>query len=245
MATLSYKFTNDKGSYFTATITYTTSETNEGYTVSVNKVKYSNVVQSSTDNVAGVVALSMVAISGQLLTFNGQTIVEFSGSVGTEKTLSGSKTIEKTHSKQTVLLAYKMSNSSSNLKSINITINAKPSYVITYNANGGLDAPASQIKWYGETLTLQSGKPTRKLYVFKCWNTAIDGSGVNYKQSDSYTANSAAILYAQWERRNRVKIYDDNGNVRVGKVTVYDDNGNSKDCIISVYDSDGNKRYTQ
>lgn len=245
MATLSYKFTNDKGSYFTATITYTTSETIEGYIVAVIKVKYSDVVWSSTDNAAGVAALASVAASEQLLTFNGQTIVKFSGSVDTEKKLSGLTTVKKTHSKQTALLAYKMSNSSSNLKSINITINAKPSYVITYNANGGLDAPASQIKWYGETLTLQSGKPTLKNAKFKCWNTAIDGSGVNYKPSDSYRANSAAILYAQWERRNRVKIYDDNGNVRVGKVTVYDDNGNSKDCIISVYDSDGNKRYTQ
>ena len=37
-------------------------------------------------------------------------------------------------------------------------------YTISYNANGGSGAPASQTKTYGTTLTLSSTKPTRSGY---------------------------------------------------------------------------------
>lgn len=79
-----------------------------------------------------------------------------------------------------------------------ITIPAKPSYSVTFNANSGSGAPSAQTKWYNESLTLSSTKPTRTNYVFKNWNTKSDGSGTAYASGASYTGNAALALYAQW-----------------------------------------------
>ena len=79
-----------------------------------------------------------------------------------------------------------------------ITIPARPSYSVTFNANGGSGAPSAQTKWYNESLTLSSTKPTRTNYVFKNWNTKSDGSGTAYASGASYTGNAALALYAQW-----------------------------------------------
>ena len=82
--------------------------------------------------------------------------------------------------------------------STNISISAKPSYAVSYNANGGSGAPSSQTKWYGESLTLSSSVPSRSNYVFKNWNTAANGSGTAYAKGATYTGNAALTLYAQW-----------------------------------------------
>ena len=78
------------------------------------------------------------------------------------------------------------------------TVDALASYNVTYNANGGSGAPATQKKYYGQTLTLSSTKPTRTNYVFKNWNTASGGTGTTYNPGASYTSNAALTLYAQW-----------------------------------------------
>lgn len=88
------------------------------------------------------------------------------------------------------------------------SISAKPSYAISYNANGGSGAPTGQTKWYGEDINLQAGKPTRTGYVFKCWNTKQNGTGTNYNPSQKYTGNSGLTLYAIW---NPVIYYNANG----------------------------------
>lgn len=80
----------------------------------------------------------------------------------------------------------------------NVTVPAWTSYTISYNANGGTGAPASQTKWKDQTLTLSSTTPTRTGYTFSKWNTKSDGSGTSYSSRGSYTANSAATLYAIW-----------------------------------------------
>lgn len=103
-------------------------------------------------------------------------------------------------------------------------------YTISYDANGGKDAPSSQTKIYDQTLTLSSDVPTRantiigsytvtlnanggsvspaslttnltSSYSFKNWNTAANGSGTSYAPGASYTANAALTLYAQWDSR--------------------------------------------
>lgn len=72
-------------------------------------------------------------------------------------------------------------------------------YTITYNANGGSGAPAKQTKTYGKTLTLSSTIPTRTNYNFKGWATSASATTATYTAGGSYTANSAATLYAVWE----------------------------------------------
>ena len=80
---------------------------------------------------------------------------------------------------------------------VSITIPPKPSYAVTYNANGGSGAPAGQTKWSGENLTLQSGIPTRSGYDFLGWATSSGGSVV-YAAGATYTGNAALTLYAVW-----------------------------------------------
>lgn len=84
-------------------------------------------------------------------------------------------------------------------------------YTISYNANGGSGAPASQTKIYGTTLTLSSTKPTRTGYTFQGWGTSASDTSVNYNPGGSYTANSAATLYAIWKINTYTVSYDANG----------------------------------
>lgn len=94
----------------------------------------------------------------------------------------------------------------------------KRTYTVSYNANGGTGAPASQTKTYGTNLTLSSTIPTRAGYAFKGWATSSTGA-VAYPAGGTYTANSAITLYAVWEAAGAIKIgsystirCDENGN---------------------------------
>ena len=84
------------------------------------------------------------------------------------------------------------------------------SYSIAYNANGGSGAPSTQTKYYGNNIALSSSKPTRANYVFVNWNTKADGTGTTYNPGDTYTANAALTLYAQWHEPYYIR-YDANG----------------------------------
>ena len=73
-------------------------------------------------------------------------------------------------------------------------------YKITYNANGGSGAPSAQTKTYGKNLTLSTTKPTRAGYTFLGWSTSSTAISATYSAGGSYTANSAATLYAVWSQ---------------------------------------------
>ena len=95
----------------------------------------------------------------------------------------------------------------------NVTVPAWTSYTVSYNANGGTGAPSKQTKWKDQALTLSSTKPTRTGYTFSKWNTKSDGSGTSYSSGGSYTANSAATLYAIWtENKLTVNYYSNYAN---------------------------------
>lgn len=99
---------------------------------------------------------------------------------------------------------------------------------ITYDANGGADAPASQSGYAGTSLALSTTKPSKAdttstvtltydkvedgatlskssdtvtktaTYTFTKWNTAADGSGTNYEPGQTITLSSDMTLYAQY-----------------------------------------------
>lgn len=94
-----------------------------------------------------------------------------------------------------------------------ITVPAKPSYTITYNANGGSNAPGKQIKVHDANLVLSSGKPTRSGYIFEGWATTSSGSVV-YKPGDTYKSNKNITLYAIWQQSTFTIAYDANGGIR-------------------------------
>lgn len=95
---------------------------------------------------------------------------------------------------------------------VTVTIPAKPSYAVTYNANGGSNGPAAQTKWYGDALKLSTTQPTRTGYTFTGWNTAANGSGTPYTGGTNYTDNAALTLYAQWTINTYAVTYDGNTN---------------------------------
>lgn len=118
-------------------------------------------------------------------------------------------TINKTHSAQTITGYAYVSGAVSGTTyygkvsqaAASITIPAKTSKTISYNANGGSGAPAAQTKWYGETLTLSSTRPTRANYNFKGWSTSSTATTAAYQPGANYTANPSdnVVLYAVWE----------------------------------------------
>lgn len=78
------------------------------------------------------------------------------------------------------------------------TVIVSSPYTITYNANGGSNAPAAQTKSYNINRTLSADEPTRDGYKFLGWNTSADGSGTSYAAGATYSANATVTLYAQW-----------------------------------------------
>ena len=95
--------------------------------------------------------------------------------------------------------------------SFNVNVPAWTSYKITYSANGGTGAPGQQTKWKDQTLTLSSTKPTRNGYSFLGWSTSSTATTATYSAGGSYTANSAATLYAVWKANTYKVTYNANG----------------------------------
>ncbi len=96
-----------------------------------------------------------------------------------------------------------------------------PQYVITYNANGGQDAPASQNKLEGVDIALASDEPTRLGYAFNGWSTTSNGT-VEYTSGATYSANESTTLYAVWSEETYVITYDlDGGTVAAANPTSY------------------------
>ena len=140
------------------------------------------------------------------------------GKVGTYDICSGTVTINKTTSAQSISFkvsfafnltwsgVYKGTLSASG----SISVAAKTSYTITYDANGGTGAPSAQTKWHGTNITIPSTKPTRTGYSFQGWATSSTGSKA-YDPGDSYSGNANATLYAVWKANTYSVTYDANG----------------------------------
>ena len=92
-----------------------------------------------------------------------------------------------------------------------ISVGAKTSYKISYNANGGSGVPSAQTKWHGTDITLSSTKPSRTGYTFSKWNTNASGTGTAYNPGATYSTNVAATLYAIWSQITYQVTYNANG----------------------------------
>jgi len=96
-------------------------------------------------------------------------------------------------------------------------------YPITYNANGGNDAPSAQTKYKDVMLTLRSEKPWRTGYSFANWKAS---NGSTYSPGANYGANEQTTLTAQWTANTYIIKYNANGgNGTIGDQSVaYDQN---------------------
>ena len=82
---------------------------------------------------------------------------------------------------------------------------------ITFDANGGTGEMEPQTFTIGTAQTLTANAFTKENNWFTGWNTAIDGQGTTYTDSQEITATENMTLYAQW----KLSIGETNGHVWV------------------------------
>lgn len=161
------------------------------------------------------------------IVIGGATVEEgtynINGKVGTNTVGNGgSVTINKTTAAQTITFSVSFAFNvtwggtygGTKSASGSISVGAKTSYTISYNANGGSGAPASQTKWHGTALTLSGTKPTRTGYAFKGWALTKEAANAGtwyYQPGSSCGRNENTTLYAVWEANTYTVSYNANG----------------------------------
>lgn len=152
---------------------------------------------------------------------DGNTVKTGSFAIGgktTQNIATGTVTITKGTSPKSIALAltfvmnftWKSVYGSTKSASGSITVGAKTSYKISYNANGGSGAPSAQTKWHGTNIKLSTTKPTRAGYIFKGWSKTASGS-VAYAAGATYSTNATVTLYAVWQAVTYKVTYNSNG----------------------------------
>ena len=155
------------------------------------------------------------------VTIDGSSVGPFTfainGKTGTHTVATGTKTVNKSTSSRNVAfsisvpmnLTWSGSYGGTMSGSGSISISAKTSYTISYNANGGSGAPGSQTKWAGTNITLSSNKPTRTGYSFLNWLSSAQNTTFNPGATYSYDASTT--MKAQWKANTYTVSYNANG----------------------------------
>lgn len=96
----------------------------------------------------------------------------------------------------------------------NVTLYAiwkEKTYTITYDANKGTGAPASQEKIHGKNLTLSLRIPIRTGHTFKGWGTSKTATTKSYDAGGTFTTDADTTLYAVWNVNTYKITYNANG----------------------------------
>lgn len=95
--------------------------------------------------------------------------------------------------------------------------NVVKTWSITYNANGGSNAPAKQTANVGQSITITYSKPTRSGYTFLGWSTWSGATEPEsaYTPGYSYMSEYDTTLYAVW-KQNQVTQYSLSFNLQGG-----------------------------
>ena len=80
-------------------------------------------------------------------------------------------------------------------------------YFVTYDANGGENAPDKQNKRPETELSLTEAAPVRVGYTFLGWSSDKDSDNPEYTAGASYTADEDITLYAVWKVNTYKLIY--------------------------------------
>lgn len=182
----------------TATLSWTLKWVTHGYTV------------SGSDSKSYTVKINGSVVASGTCSINGKTSYTIK---------SGTVTINKSTATKSIPLSLSFDMSyywgstygGTKTASGSISIGAKKSYKISYNANGGSGEPSSQTKWHGTDIKLSTTKPSRTGYTFSKWNTNSAGSGTSYNSGATYSTNAAATLYAIWNQITYTVSYNANG----------------------------------
>lgn len=89
--------------------------------------------------------------------------------------------------------------SNGDMKTIETKFTILDTYEVSYDANGGSGAPASQTKVYGEGLGISSTEPVWEDHEFLGWSTVQGSSFPEYAPSTVFSKNKNTKLYAVWE----------------------------------------------
>lgn len=194
MSTLSFSAANGMKSK-SYVLTYSVSSSSTATTVTLTSVS----CESSTWTGADLTVFFYADSTSTLITSFADTL-----SPNQTKSINKTHSWNKTTSAQTkrlyVYVSAYVNGSYTNYgqASVEISVPALASYNVTYNANGGSGAPATQKKYYGVNLTLSVVKPTRSGFSFVKWFTKADGTGTGYNPGATYSSNAALNLYAKW-----------------------------------------------
>ena len=201
-------YSNSSGVYFRTKCDYTVTSSTTSVTVSGTiQLQYYGTYNSSYAHLG-----AMGKISSDYVSFSTDSVSPDAGkSTWTNVGNSKSFTFSNPKNESAYVKTYSVSCGiigEGNYNTFSVSVPALASYNVTYNANGGSGAPATQKKYYGKTLTLSSVKPTKTGYSFWHWNTTSSNSGTTYNSGGSYTSNAGATLYAIW---NPIIYYNGNG----------------------------------
>lgn len=85
--------------------------------------------------------------------------------------------------------------------------NVVKTWSITYNANGGSNAPAKQTANVGQSITITYSKPTRSGYTFLGWSTWSGATEpeIAFTPGYSYKSDYNFTLYAVWKEKGKPK----------------------------------------
>ena len=87
-------------------------------------------------------------------------------------------------------------------------------HTLTYDANGGTGAPASETQTYSvlspTSFTVSSAQPTKTGHTFNGWSSTAGGS-VEYTAGDSIPASADKTLYAVWQINTYQVSFNANG----------------------------------
>ena len=75
----------------------------------------------------------------------------------------------------------------------------KTTYPITYDANGGQNAPVAQTKIQGVPINLSQTIPTKTFKQFMGWSADKKAKTAQYKAGATYTPDASVKLYAVWK----------------------------------------------
>jgi uncharacterized repeat protein (TIGR02543 family) len=135
------------------------------------------------------------------------------------------------------------------ISAANVTLYAKwtvNSYMVTYDGNGNMGGRAptvsSNVYNTGFTVSGNTGSLIKTGHTFAGWNTAADGSGVDYAADDTFTIGAANVtLYAKWTVNSYTVTYVGNGATSgsVPTVSIHDYNTG-----VTVPDNIGNLEKT-
>lgn len=119
-------------------------------------------------------------------------------------------------------------------------------YALSFNANGGSNAPATQYVNIASSgvssvsFNLTSSAPTRDDYTFLGWSTNQNASSADYQPGDTFTtSNSTNTLYAVWGSGDSMTAFSCSELSNVGDSTTLTDPRDGSEYTVALLD-DGN-----